>query len=75
MTPEVKDMFGRVVTEGDRVAVALSYGNHGSTLQTGRVLKIGDKMMSVLWEQMTKPTSVHHTLKKFIVINELPQQP
>lgn len=76
--PPVLDMLGVEVTEGDRIAVALSNGGSaGSKLKIGRVIKISKTRLTVLWETKKtysfekNVTPIDHGLKKFIVINEL----
>jgi len=80
-----KDKLGRQVELGDRVAVAMSNGNHGASLSFGRVIvfiepkdsSVTPTMMKILWEGKYNPkygpstTNIRADLKKWIIINEL----
>lgn len=69
----VTDMLGNDVTEGDRVAVAMSAGD-SAVMRIGRVTHLTPSTMAVLWEGRkygSGVSNVQHKIKKFILINEL----
>lgn len=66
----VKDIVGREVTEGDRIAVAMAVGNRSSGLYIARVMELREKTIKILWEGERKPTHLQD-FTKILVINEI----
>lgn len=67
-----KDIYGKIITIGDRIAYATRSGNSGH-LNTGKVLDITEDGVKVLGDTNTRPgvMSKYFTETRIIIINEV----